>query len=400
MQAIYTLGIWLYGKLILVASLWNKDARVWRQGRKRNLDSLKIFRQKNEGELVWIHCASHGEYEQGLPLIQMIKRKQPSVSIALTFFSPSGYNAVREKAPVDWIGYIPLDVKSTIGSFLTVLKPSKAIFVKNEWWWNSLSCLIHHNIPVHFVSSTVRTDHYFVKYKLSFIMAILRSVDSYGVIDSTSAGAIKTIINPSKVYTSGDMRVDRVQSIANNYEDKNSNLTLDKVIIYGSVWKEDIPSIRLLMQEYADHIHILFPHKIDDKHVSDLKQVLHGSTITFDLAEITKKGAYIFPVMGKLSSTYRHADIAYIGGGHGVGIHNTLEAAVYGIPLFSGPNIEKSKEALELQSLGLLHLIAGTELPTELPMLNLKKIKSASSKYFDRSKGGTAVTYNYIFGDQ
>lgn len=386
---IYKIGIALYETILPLIALFRKDARLLVNGRKESAASLERWERGDDASLVWIHVASKGEYEQVKPLISLIKEWQPQRKMALTFYSPSGYNTTWDKE-VDWQGYFPGDKPSKVKVFLDRMRPDMAIFCKNEWWWNTLGILEKRSIPIHYVSSTVREDHYFIKSPLSFFQNTLNAVISYGVVDQKSLETMTAKYPSLNVYRSGDMRVARVTDLSKNSEKTGLSEVLQgkMVIIYGSVWQSDLPVMRKLIEKYPESTHVVFPHMLDESSINIFEKELSNH----DNILIIKEA-------GKLAQSYRYGQLAYIGGGYGDGVHNVLEAAIYKIPVVTGPRNRKSSEAQELKKLGCLY-DEGIDGSFEDFINSFETNKQKLDTFLDRHINATIVTYNHIFGDQ
>lgn len=401
MFILYQILIKSYGLIISLSSLWNPSAKAWKNGRANNINSLIRWRSQLSDEVFWMHVASHGEFEQGIQLIKKIKIEKPHYKIALTFFSPSGFNAVRNHTDIDWIGYIPLDTRSQMTNFIDILNPSIAVFVKNEWWWNCLDILAKRKIPFHNISSTIRKNHYFIKYKFEFIKSIINSFESIGVVDQESLQNLKTVFPQLRSYRAGDMRVDRVAKLKEKESDNLiSNLIKGReCIIYGSVWPSDLPAIKSIIEAYPKHKHLLFPHIIENGNVNKLLSKLHNATV---FNKYAGQNTVIYNKMGILATSYRHASFVYIGGGYSKGIHNILEAAIYDKPILIGPNHYKSSEANILSKSKAVTSLSKNPSKNEIPTYDVDTLKEIQLEYkffFEKHLGATNVIFDNIFKD-
>lgn len=400
---VYTLAIHLYGLGIRIAALWSTKAKKWRLGRQHLFSNLSSWRQTVEHRpLVWVHCASHGEYEQVLPLVRRIRERQPATAVALTFFSASGYEAVAETAPVDWVGYLPLDTKSNARQWLDTMRPSVVIFVKNEWWWHILSAMTSSGVPVHIVSATIRSDHFFLRYRSRFFRDCLRKLSTVGVVEEASKARLSAKVDADKIYVSGDLRADRVMQIASERDSSFLQRlpSSHQYVIYGSVWHHDLQSIRRIIAAFPDAVHLLFPHRLEAEYVEAMRLQLDAQYLVE--GHIPRKGNILMVTeMGLLSSAYRYGTLAYVGGGYGEGIHNILEAAVYKIPVLVGPRHQKSIECLALMQLGAvanMEQLSDSELKSMDTPVHLENVKKTLTQYFNMSGEPTDITYNHIFG--
>lgn len=353
MKLIYNIGIYFYKIAIFIASFFNKKAFLLHKGQQDafNLLCSKIDRNAN---YVWFHAASLGEFEQGRPVIEKLKLELPEVKIVLTFFSPSGYEVRKNYAGADVISYLPLDTYFNAKRFVTLVNPSKAIFIKYEFWPNYLTVLKDHNIPVYSISAIFRPTQIFFKSYGNWYRNLLSSFSHIFVQDKASNELLSNFqIDNSSI--AGDTRFDRVVDLAQNA----SPIPLielflkgaQKVIVAGSSWPKDEELLVRFQKENPNFKLILVPHEIHEAHLSSIEKMLDVRSIRFtraDISTIHNNDCLIVDTIGLLSSIYRYADVAYIGGGFGVGIHNTLEAAVWKVPVVFGPNFQKFREAREL----------------------------------------------------
>jgi len=396
MLQLYNMLMVCYGLLTKLAAVWNTKARQIVSGREASLQSLVSWRNNNE-PVVWIHCASLGEYEQVVPLLQMIKARQSQTQVALTFYSPSGYIPMKDKAVADWVGYLPNDTHRSMSAFIKVMAPHVAIWVKNEWWWSCLSILQSNKVPVHIVSATVRSDQYWVKWRLPFIDRVLANVRSIGVVDESSAEKLPASVRPSSIYVSGDMRADRVLAIAEQEPPEHflfKKLAAGRsVIIYGSMWLHDSPAFEKLYNMHPHHIHIMFPHDLSDQNVAKMAAEWEAEIVTSE-TRLAAGRVYIVAEMGLLSAAYRFAQLVYVGGGYGKGVHNVLEAAVYGQLTVVGPKHHKSSECLRLLASGAV--VDSSMIGKQLD-INSHQIADAVNHFFKHHKGAVDRTYRLIF---
>ncbi len=395
----YNIGIFIYDVLIHIAGLWNAQAKRWKSGREHNLENLKAWKRENTKPVIWVHCASHGEYEQGLPLIEKIRSQQKEVAIVVTFFSPSGYDAIAHGAKVDWVGYIPIDRPAPMRTFIDELDPSITIFIKNEWWWNTLDILHEKDVPVHFVSSTIRKSHYFLNYSWEMIVSGINKCSSFGVVDDLSLSNLVDSFPQLHAYNSGDMRIDRVLNVVNSNLNPLPQLEGLPCIIYGSVWLTDIAAMKSIINFYQDYVHVVFPHVLSDKNIAKISTELNAKNIS-EQTVLNNGEILIVQKMGVLSSAYQYGSMAYVGGGYQEGIHNVLEPAVYRIPIMIGPKNTKSTEAQYLKERDIIRVLG--ESPN-MPDLNdstyLQNVDNSCQDYFNQHRGATDITYNHIFGE-
>lgn len=352
MQALYNLGIHAYTAAIKVAANFNKKARLLNHGRKNTWSQLEKIDRKGK-KLIWFHAASLGEFEQGRPLIEMIKEHEPKTQILLTFFSPSGYEIRKNYKEADYIVYLPADTPYNAKRFIDRVKPDIAIFIKYEFWYNLLYQLHKQTIPTYIISAIFREDQPFFKSWGTLHREMLGFFDHLFVQDQESQKRLAQI-GIHQVTLTGDTRFDRVQQIATTAKDIERVAIFcnnKSTIVCGSTWPQD----EVLLFEYinnngSNHKWVVAPHEIHESHIQSILARCEVPAARFSdvHADLSKARVLIIDCIGLLSSIYRYGQIAYIGGGFGVGIHNTLEAAVYGMPIIFGPKYQKFNEAIEL----------------------------------------------------
>ncbi|WP_430972570.1 3-deoxy-D-manno-octulosonic acid transferase [Sunxiuqinia rutila] len=367
MSLIYQLGIFFYALAARVAALFNEKARFFVNGQKAAFPYLK--QQLNHSRpLLWVHCASLGEFEQGRPLIEQIKKEHPGYQVLLTFFSPSGYEIRKNYDQADYVCYLPLDTASNARKFIELTKPEKVFFIKYEFWYNYINQLHKNNIPLLLVSAIFRQEQLFFKsgVRAKWYRQVLQKVTHFFVQTENSAQLLASIgINDYTV--TGDTRFDRVAEIAANSKQlplieqfKNGQ----KLIVAGSSWAPDEELlIDFLKQDQTTKI-IFAPHEVKESNIKRLLDQLPAGAIRYSQAEgknLEQAQVLVVDTIGILSSIYHYATVAYIGGGFGVGIHNTLEAAIYNIPVIFGPNYLKFQEAVNLQKVGAAFPITNSE---------------------------------------
>ena len=347
----YNLLIKIYTALIHLSAPFNQKAKEWVNGRKGLFPLLEKI-EHGDG-IVWFNCASLGEYEQAIPLIINLKRQHPNNKILVTFFSPSGYNHRRNIEEVDYYAYLPADTKRNASRFLDIVKPVCAIFCKYDYWFNFIKIMYDRNIPQFFVSSIFRESQYFFKWYGYPAVKTLRKVTHFFVQNEESKRLLNSI-SIDNVSVTGDTRFDRVVEIANSdfIDEKVSDFKGDgKVFIAGSSWEPDETIIHNSMDALADYRIILAPHLIDRDNLERISRLFDGNVVNYSQYEVGYdygNKVMVIDCIGKLAYLYRYADIAYVGGGFGKGIHNTLEAVVYGIPVIFGPKYLKYNEAVML----------------------------------------------------
>ncbi len=337
---------WVHGK-----------SRLWVNGRKDWRTRLVDWRKNNPGELYWFHCASLGEFEQGRPVMERLRTERPEVVVLLTFFSPSGYEVRKNYSGADGVFYLPLDTHSGSRKFLDIVQPKVACFVKYEYWPNYFLTCKSKGIPLIMISAILRPDQRFFGWSGFFWKPILESVSHYFVQDE---GTMKLLsgIGIERATLAGDTRFDRVLEIAETAKEVSEIREWAqgaRVLIGGSTWP---PDEQVLLDWWRDAAGVykllLVPHEIEHSHIATMLQkwpeaVLWSKRETEDLLS---SNVIIIDRIGMLSALYRYAKIAWIGGGFGDGIHNTLEAAAWNVPVVFGPRYEKFAEAKGLIAVG------------------------------------------------
>lgn len=357
MRLLYNFSILLYVLAVRIASLFNSKAQLWLRGRKDIFEQLRAAIPAGESSLTWFHCASLGEFEQGRPLIELMRKKDPSVKILLTFFSPSGYEVRKNYAGADYVFYLPPDTTENAKRFIGLVQPKAVFFVKYEFWFNYLNELKQRNIPVYLVSGIFRDDHHFFKPYGSWFRDQLNSFTHFYLQDERSEQLLNSI-GFKNTTVCGDTRFDRVFEISQQVKQigwVEQFIDGKKVLIMGSSWPEDERIVQ--RSTLAEYKVIIAPHEIDEKHIASIEAGFKNKAecLRFSKANesnIKTANILIIDNIGMLSSLYQYGTVAFIGGGFGKGIHNILEAATFGLPVIFGPNYEKFTEAKELIKLG------------------------------------------------
>ena len=359
----YSLAIHFYAFIIALISPFHKKARIMRLGQWKTNSILREKIDRN-AKYIWFHASSLGEFEQGRPMMEKIKAEHPEYKILLTFFSPSGYEVRKNYNGADVICYLPFDTPYRVKKFLNLANPSIAVFIKYEFWGNYLQELKHRNIPVYIISSIFRRDQLFFQWFGYPYRKMLYCFTHLFVQDDRSAALLKEF-GITNVTVTGDTRFDRVLDVRNQARElspvehfvceggKEKRLTL----VAGSSWPQDEEILIPYFNEHPEMKLIIAPHEIHREHLMYIESLLKRpsvrlSDVCHDQSLAEGKDCLIVDSFGLLSSIYRYGTIAYIGGGFGAGIHNTLEAAVYGIPVLFGPKYHKFKEAKDLIKVG------------------------------------------------
>jgi 3-deoxy-D-manno-octulosonic-acid transferase len=353
---LYNLGIHLFIILAHFISPFSSKALLLIRGWKKW--SEKVAEKIKPGDrTVWIHCASLGEFEQGRPVIEALKIRMPELKIVLTFFSPSGFE-IRKNYPVaDCISYLPPDTPANASKFIKIVNPVFVIFVKYEFWNNYISNLYDKNIPVYLISGIFRPGQHFFKWYGSFFRIMLKKFTKIFVQDKLSFDLLSGI-GIDNLSLAGDTRFDRVVQITSAAKDIPQIEKFrghEKLFLAGSSWKQDEEIISQYINRFPGRMKWVFaPHEIDKKNIDRLEKLFTASCARFSEFDETKVNARVLIIdnIGMLSSAYKYAYIAAVGGGFGKGIHNILEPACWGIPVIFGPNHGKFREAVDLKRAG------------------------------------------------
>ena len=379
---------------VRLAALLNRKARMLSCGEKQALDHI-ASRIENGERYIWFHAASVGEFEQGRPIMEKIKQEHPQCKIILTFFSPSGYELRKNYAGADIVSYLPFATKKKVRKFLDLVNPVKAVFIKYEFWPNYLSELKRRHIPTYIIAAIFRRNQIFFKWYGAAYRRCLYTFEHLFVQDEESRKLLaKYKIND--VTVCGDPRFDRVCAIAQ--EAKNLPIIEQftygaPTLIAGSTWPVDEDMLIRYVKEnnYACKL-VLVPHETDKRHLHHIYQALRGRYVRYTEAtprNVEMANCLVVDTVGILSSIYRYGTVAYIGGGFGVGIHNTLEAAVYGMPVVFGPNYHKFREARQL-----------IECRGGFSVKNYKTLKKTLDEAFEHSKEYGENAKNYVQGNK
>lgn len=400
LNLLYNIGIAGYGAAIAVASAFNNKARLFREGRKGLLGRMAA-KVDHSSPIIWFHCSSVGEFEQARPLIEWYRENRKEYRILLTFFSPSGYEMRKNYPLADWVFYMPLDTVSNARRFLDIVKPCKAVFIKYEFWYNFISELHARNIETYIVSAIFREEQVFFKPYGGLFRSMLKSFTSLFVQDLRSKELLESIGISENVIVCGDTRFDRVNQITASSREfplierfSRNSFT----VLAGSTWGPDEEILAATIKNFSKVKLVIAPHEIHKEHIEKICALFKGYKVLkfsdFDkeykegydgkyeeLArfeqQLEESNVLIIDCLGILSSIYRYGKFAYIGGGFGVGIHNILEAATYGIPVVFGPKYHKFKEAKDLISRGGATSIRGQE---EFYALLDKFVKSPATR--------------------
>jgi len=405
---LYNFGIFLYRLAIGLASFFSPKARLWVSGRKGLFSEVESFRKQNEGKLIWFHCASLGEFEQGRPVIEALKKGQLDWKIVVTFYSPSGYQIRKNYSFADGIFYMPLDTSKNAKRFINALNPHYAVFVKYELWYHHLFELNRRSIPVILISAIFRKEQIFFKAYGKLHRKMLGFFENIFVQDKLSQNNLLDI-GIQQVKLSGDTRIDRVLSIAKEERliPQAKYFKEDKpLLICGSTWGQDEKILASVIadKKFSDWKFIIAPHEIGENHLKQIETILPLPSIRF--SKINEQNASEYRILvvdniGLLSALYRYGDLAYIGGGFGAGIHNTLEPMAHGLAVIFGPKYKKFAEAVYLEKSG-----GGFVINDQNDLKNIfnalsneekRKIAAVKArKYIEENEGASVEVLKYL----
>lgn len=407
MVILYNISVWFYSIIIKMVSPFNLKAKQWVVGRYDIFNKIERSLNGNE-KIAWFHASSLGEFEQGRPVIEGFKIKYPDYKILLTFFSPSGYEIRKNYEGADYIFYLPIDSRQNASKFIKITKPQVVFFIKYEFWFHYLKQLNNRSIPTYIFSSIFREKQLFFKWYGVWYRKMLAYFTKIYVQDYESKKLLENI-DISSVEVGGDTRFDRVYSLAKNAKtiDLIEQFTKNKfIVIAGSTWEKDEDIIAEYAHKGSEGIKwIIAPHEIHKAHIDKIVKLFKLPLLKFSEANaqnINDAQVLIIDSIGILSSLYRYGNIAYIGGGFGNGIHNTLEAATYGLPVIFGPNYKRFREACDLIKFSSGFSISNsTDFEIILKKLinddNLReKVGKSASDYVNKMRGGTEIILSQL----
>jgi 3-deoxy-D-manno-octulosonic-acid transferase len=405
---LYKLFLISYSLGVRFVALWNAKAKEWIVGRK---EFPKLFKTNDSKKRIWMHCASLGEFEQGRPVLEELKKQYDDVEIILTFFSPSGYRVCKNYKTADAIFYLPIDSKANAINFLDAIQPNLVLWVKYEYWYNYLNEIKNRNIPLLLVSGVFRNNQPFFKWYGSLWKEMINKFSFLFVQNDKSLRLAKQISATNSIAIAGDTRFDRVVAIANNFDPLPiiERYCGDcKVFVGGSTWAEDEEEILHYVKTHPQIKFIIAPHEVDAENIKEVQKRFSNSILYSQLTTINHQpsifNCLIIDNIGMLSRLYYYADVCYIGGGFGDdGVHNVLEAAVYGKPILFGTEYDKYKEAIDLIEVGAaISIEDALTLEKELDEIFTNenvctKMGMASLNYVNENKGATKKILDYIY---
>ena len=407
---LYNICIILYAQIVRVVALWNNKAKQWVEGRRDIFEHMARKINKDD-KVIWLHVASLGEFEQGRPIIEQIRKEHPEYKILLTFFSPSGYEIRKNYEGADYIFYLPIDTPLNVKRFLDIAHPEIAIFVKYEFWLNYLYELKARNVRTFVISAIFRADSVFFKWYGSCWRQALDSYEQIFVQNEESQALLHKI-GFDNVIIAGDTRFDRVAAIAKAAKkiDIVERFKADsRLFVAGSTWGPDEDILQELINSNPDIKFVIAPHEMNEGRIGKIIEATKGGAIrytqcneqtTFDGTQVL-----ILDTVGILSSVYGYALWSYIGGGFGVGIHNTLEAATFALPIAFGPNYKKFKEARDMVALGVATKVESAEdlhkwfTPLRDSEQTLRHVSTTAKEYTSKHQGATSLIMKIVFGE-
>jgi 3-deoxy-D-manno-octulosonic-acid transferase len=387
----YNTGIFVFQQLIRLAASVNPKARKWVDGRRDWTTKLHQQFDGNKCSIAWFHAASLGEFEQGRPVMEAFRTQYPDYKILLTFFSPSGYEVRKNYEGADYIIYLPADTPGNARQFVTIVKPAIAFFIKYEFWYNYLRELKQADVAVISFSAIFRPDQLFFKPWGSFYRKLLRYFDHILVQNQESVDLLKSI-DITQVTLAGDTRFDRVAQVAAAKKEipiADAFKSGKPLLVVGSAWPEDMDVLITFLNAFDKPLKVIMaPHEIHDAEIERWRAQLIKPSVRFSQTnEVSVMQADILFIdnVGMLTSLYQYGEFAYIGGAFKQGLHNSLEAATFGVPVFFGPDYAKYQEAVDLVHEGAAFSISST---TELSV-------TFSRQYNDPSEAAQ-VSRNYV----
>lgn len=397
----YTLGVRLYSFGIRIASSFNPKAKEWIQGRKNWKKNLPNVDQK---EVIWFHCASLGEFDQGLPLMEIIKKENPNCFLLVTFFSPSGFKHYQKREHyADFVCYLPIDTISNAKYFVNHFKPEKVFFVKYEFWANTIFAIKKSGANLYAVSALFRKEHRFFKPWGGFFRKVLKQFDLIFVQNKHSQQLLNSIQIESIV--AGDTRFDRVKK---NAEKAHKNEIIEQfkngsdLFIIGSSWPEDESILFPWINETNQKI-LIAPHEIGDKHIAEIEKGISRKVIRYSEASngnLAEFDVLILNTIGHLASAYSYGTTAYVGGGFSGSLHNILEPAVFGLPVIFGPKHSRFPEAQQFIDGGFGFSVSTTEEfsnKVQLIESNYEEISGQEKAFVEENVGASKKIYNSVF---
>ncbi|MEO1484740.1 MAG: glycosyltransferase N-terminal domain-containing protein [Bacteroidota bacterium] len=407
MRYLYSFLVWISGGFLWIVALFSPKIKLFQKGRRDVFEKMETVLKEKEN-LIWMHVASLGEYEQGLPVLEKLKSEYPDYIFLLTFFSPSGYEVKKNSSLADLVCYLPLDTLKNANRFIQLTKPKLAIFIKYEIWPNYLHALKKNETPTLMVSGMFYEKQVFFKPWGGFMRKSLNTFHHFFVQNESSKNLLNQI-ELTSVTVNGDTRFDRVAVIldSNNHLDFMETFKADKLcLVLGSTWPEDMAVLLPFINTYEGNLKwVIAPHTVKPEAIEKLKAQIKKPTVTYSKlgdGDISQADVLIVDTIGLLTKIYSYADIAYVGGGFATGLHNTLEPAVFGIPVVIGPQYGGFDEAETLVNAnGVLSITSKQEFETTLSQLLTdasfrKETGDINACLLQNSKGATDEVVRYV----
>ncbi len=409
-ETLYNLSMHAMNLGLMTASPFHSKSRKLIKGNKKTLKKLERHFVEEPGKYLWFHCASLGEFEQGRPVMERFKKEMPGYKILLTFFSPSGYEVRKDYEGADIVAYLPIDTRKNASAFINIVRPEMAVFVKYEFWLHYLQGLNSRSIPVVSISSVFRSDQLFFKKYGAFYRKFLKYFEHFFVQDATSEALLKKI-GFDNVTIGGDTRFDRVSEISRqpgDFKIIEDFINGQKAMVIGSSWPEDLELLHPLFKDEGVRLkYIIAPHEVDNHQLLKIEKKLDEPVIRYTKAGNNDLSGYkymLIDTIGMLSALYRYGDMAYVGGAFGEGLHNILEPAAFGIPVFFGKSKKNEKylEAGEIVKAGGGFAVERSDqlIRTVKRLLKdddaRKQAGNAASQYILDNTGATETIVSYL----
>lgn len=362
MRLLYSLGVRIMFALMWTASLFHPKAKKWILGRRNLLSNVFI---PSNRKVVWFHCASLGEFDQGLPVMNELKRQNPEIFLVVTFFSPSGMDFYHKRDhKADLVLYLPLDTRKKAEEFVKVIRPSMVLFVKYEFWYNHLKAAKRYGAKIYGVSSLFRPTHRFFKWYGSFFRKALHLFDHFFVQDQRSFDLLQSIGIHQATIT-GDTRYDRMLAVARNPHPNGiieQFIKDESVLLMGSSWPVDEETFLPALLRLKDQMKIIIaPHDISETHVESISKLFNNELARYTQFNDSSKRILILDTIGQLTSTYQYAHVAYVGGGFTGKLHNILEPGAFGVPVLIGPKFDRFPEAQLFIDRGVAQVVTSSD---------------------------------------
>lgn len=394
--------------LRLLALLGHTKARRWVQGRRHWTSTLATWVAQDDRPIIWMHCSSFGEFEQGRPLLEALNQETAPRRVLLSFFSPSGYEPLQNTPLADHVVYLPADTPGQARRFLDLVQPATAFFVKYDFWYGYLNGLQHRHVPTYLVGAAFRPQQVFFRWYGGFFKRMLFCFTQIFVQNKASLKLL-TSVDYAHAVLAGDPRLDRVLSeraAARSFPIVEAFTAGRVTLVAGSTWPQDEALLPPLLQALPNLALVLAPHEINEAHLQTIEQTFSDwptqryTNWDHDQPNTTAR-VLIVDTMGMLRALYRYGNVAYIGGGLSAGLHNSLEAAVYGLPLTYGPNYHKFQEAIDFVQLGIATEIQTADdvvqaVQQALTPTNQALVKAQIEAYITRNQGATQRILNHL----